>query len=168
MKKPSIAIFIAAWIAGCGAHAHYQNGVYEGDTRFRVDPPGEPFRRVDVEDANDLAWAGEGGVVIQVNGSCDPDLDIPLAALTNHLLIGFTEREFVEEQSLHEMDGREALHTHVRAKLDGVPRELYLVVTKKDECVYDFALVAPPGARFDAARATFDRMLASFASETRR
>ena len=60
------------------------------------------------------------------------------------------------------MDGREALRTVARAKLDGVPRELELVVLKKDGCVYDFALVAPPGRPFTDAQATFRAMLDSF------
>jgi len=103
-------------------------------------------------------------VIVQVNGSCDPALDIPLVALTNHLLIGFTEREYVTEPELRQLDGREALHTHVRAKLDGVPRELYFVVTKKDECVFDLSLIAPPGERFASALPAFEQMVASFVS----
>lgn len=155
-------------LAGCGHSGRYERGVYHGDATYRVDPPSGAFRRIDVEDANDLAWAqSDGDAVIQVNGSCDPALDIPLVALTNHLLMGFTEREYVGEPELFPLAGREALRTHVRAKLDGVPRELLLVVTKKDECVYDFALVARPGAHFEAARPQFEAMVQSFSTGAR-
>lgn len=149
---------------GCGGGGSYQGGVYEDDeTRFHLAGPGDGWEALAVEDANDLAWSREGAV-IQVNSSCDPGLDIPLPALTNHLMIGFTERDLVS-QELVPMAGREALRTHVRAKLDGVPRELVLVVLKKNECVYDFAAVTPPGSAFERTRATLDGMLASF--ETR-
>jgi len=120
---------------------------------------------MNVQGQNDLAWAHHGhAAIIQANASCNPSLDIPLTALTNHLLIGFTERE-VAEQELVPMDGREALRTHMRAKLDGVPRELLLVVLKKDGCIYDFALVAPP-AGFERARGAYDAMLQSFGTDS--
>lgn len=150
-------------IAACGG-AHYAAGVYDdGEVRYRLTPPAGPgWRAVEVERHNDLAYANDRlGAVIQVNGSCDPGLDIPLPALTNHLLFGFTERN-IDAQELVPMDGREALRTQVRAKLDGVPRQLELVVLKKDGCVYDFALVARPGASFSEAQAVFHAMLDSF------
>lgn len=149
---------------GCASGGSYDGDVYrDAETRFRLSRPGEGWRAIEVEEFNDLAW-GRDGSVIQVNSSCDPSLDIPLEALTNHLMIGFTERALLDQERVP-MAGREALRTHVRAKLDGVPRELLLVVLKKNECVYDFALVAPPGPGFERASSTFDAMLASF--ETR-
>lgn len=156
------AAFLSA--VGCASGGSYQGGVYQDDeTEFRLADPGSGWETLEVEDANDLAW-GRDGAVIQVNSSCDPSLDIPLSALTNHLMIGFTERDLVS-QELVPLAGREALRTHVRAKLDGVPREMILVVLKKNECVYDFAAVTPPGASFERASSDLDAMLASF--ETR-
>lgn len=151
-------------ITACGAGSTYTGGVYaDAEVRFHLDEPGNGWHRVDVEDANDLAWFHDGlDSIIQVNASCNPRLDIPLAALTNHLMIGFTDREVVEEQ-IQPFDGREALRTHVRARLDGVVREMTLVVTKKDQCVYDFALVAPPRS-YAQASATFDPIVTSFAT----
>lgn len=151
--------------AGCGGGARYVGGEFrDGDVRFTVQPP-SGWRAISVASDNDLAWSqDDAGAVLQINGDCDPSLDIPLVALTNHLLVGFTEREIVE-QTLVEIDGREALRTHVVAKLDGVPRELLLHVMKKNGCTYDFALVAPPGERFAQARASYDVVLQSF--ETR-
>ncbi len=155
--------------AACGGAGSYERGVFRGEATYHVDPPGGDWRRIEVEDQNDLAWVhAQGGAIIQVNGSCAAALDIPLVALTNHLLMGFTQREYVGEQELFELAGREALRSHVRARLDGVPRELLLVVTKKNECVFDFALVAGPGAEFEAARGTFEAMITSFATEGRR
>jgi len=56
---------------------------------------------------------------------------------------------------------REALDSHVLAKLDGVVRELRLVVLKKDDCVYDFALITSRQA-FDGADSVFANVLDSF------
>jgi hypothetical protein len=127
-----------------------------------VDAPGGVWRAVDVSGQNDLAWHHAGHeAFIQVNASCDPALDIPLRALTNHLLVGFTERE-VLSQLVRSFAGREALETVVQAKLDGVSRQLALTVLKKDGCVYDFALVAAPGDTFQEARHAYNAVLTSF------
>jgi len=163
-ESARVVLPLLAAIAACGG------GTYEGETyaddeaRYRLSDPEGGWSRVEVDGQNDLAWAHASlGAVIQANASCNPSLDIPLVSLTNHLLIGFTERETLSEE-LVELAAREALRTHVRAKLDGVPRELLLVVLKKDGCVYDFALVAPP-ASFGRAQPTYDGMLRTF--ETR-
>lgn len=151
-----------AWVlllVACGG-PRLEAGVYrDGPVAFAVAEP-TGWRPLDVGGSNDLAWE-RAGAIIQINGACRDSLDIPLVALTNHLLIGFTEREIIA-QELVPMDGREALRTHVRAKLDGVPRELVLHVLKKDGCVYDMALVSPPGPSFDAAASSYDALLASF------
>jgi hypothetical protein len=156
---------LAATLVACGSNGgvyREDDGVFADDeAMYEVGDLGPAWDRLDVAGENDLAFVREGGAVIQVNASCDPALDIPLAALTNHLLIGFTEREG-ETRELMQLDGREAMHTHVVAKLDGVPRELLLVVLKKNGCVYDFALVAPPGEAFLTARAEFQTFVGGF------
>jgi hypothetical protein len=151
----------------CGGGASYTEGTFtDRTTTFHVEPPGEGWRRLEVESQNDLAFEHAGtATVMQVNASCDAALDIPLVALTNHLLVGFTERSELEPQAVVPMDGREALRTHVLAKLDGVSRELLLTVLKKDGCVYDFALLGPPGAPFAEAQPAYDAMLAGFRTE---
>ena len=63
------------------------------------------------------------------------------------------------------MDGREALRTHLLAKLDGVPREILLQILKKDDCVYDFGLITPTGGAFESALGDFDQLLAGFTTD---
>ncbi len=77
-------------------------------------------------------------VTVGVAGRCGRDAeDVPLRALTQHLTIGFTERQITQQRELM-LDGRAALRTEMTARLDGVPKELAFVVLKKDGCVYDF------------------------------
>lgn len=151
---------------GCATTGTFQSGVYRGtETTYRIAPPSSDWTSVTVDRQNDLAWHSEAkGAVMHVDSDCDPALDIPLTALRNHLVIGFTERDEVEEEVVP-MDGREALRTHLTAKLDGVPREILLQILKKDDCVYDFGLITPPGAPFEAALGDFDRLLASFTTD---
>jgi hypothetical protein len=152
---------------GCATTGALQGDVYRGkQTSYRIGPVSSNWTRVTVNQQNDLAWHNEAkGAVMHVDSDCDRGLDIPLTALRNHLMIGFTEREVIEEQVVP-MDGREALRTHFTAKLDGVPRDILLQILKKDDCVYDFALVTPAGPSFDDALADFDTMLDGFTTMT--
>jgi len=162
-SAPVLASLIA--LAGCGG-GRLRGDVYvDSEARYRVGPLSSGWSALDVEDQNDLAYHHEAiGAIVQVNATCDPDSDVPLTALTNHLLIGFTERD-VREQRVVPMDGREALRTHVIARLDGVERELLFVVMKKDDCVYDFSLIAPPGSAYTRALPEFEAFLAGFSTE---
>ncbi len=156
---------VALVMGGCGSSGSYREGEYTGgEADFRVGILGPEWTQLDVRDQNDLAFLhGPTSGVIQANASCQPGLDIPLEALRNHLLIGFTEREVVEERRI-EVDGREALDMHVRAKLDGVPVEFRMTILKKNDCVFDFALVAAPDT-FAGLEPTYDRFLGGFHSD---
>jgi hypothetical protein len=84
--------------------------------------------------------------IIESNASCRDDSEAAaLEALTNHLLIGYTERH-VATQALVTIDQREALHTIIDAKLDGVPMTLDLYVLKRNGCIFDLSLASPPAA----------------------
>lgn len=159
------AALFALFSGACGgASATVEDGLVRGQqARYEIGALGEAWQRVTIAQ-NDLAWHHPGvGAVVQVNATCDPFQDVPLAALTNHLLIGFTDRTHRSSDRVS-LDGREALRSHVVARLDGVERELLLYVLKKDECTYDFALVAPPGERFRRAAPDFERFVAGFRS----
>lgn len=154
--------------AGCGGGATFVNDVYrDPEATYRVGELGQDWQRVSIGN-NDLAWHNARiGAVAQVNSTCDPYQDVPLSALTNHLLIGFTDREYRSSDTVP-LDGREALRTHVVAKLDGVPRELLLYVLNKDTCTYDFALIAPPGTSYREAEAQFERLVSGFTTDVGR
>lgn len=151
----------------CATTGTIQGDIYRGErTSYRIGAVSSNWTPVTVDRQNDLAWHNEAkGAVMHVDSDCDPGLDIPLTALRSHLMIGFTERELVEEEVVP-MDGREALRAHFTAKLDGVPRDILLQILKKDGCVYDFALITPAGPSFDDALADFDALVAGFTTMT--
>lgn len=163
---PLAAVLVVGLFAGCGGPRLRGTEYRDREAHYWIGPVGSRWVSLAVDDDNDLAWHDESAAaVIQLNSTCDPGADIPLAALTNHLLAGFTAREF-EEQTVVPMDGREALRTHARARLDGVPRELLFYVMKKDGCIYDFALVTPTGASFDRALESFEPFVAGFSTRS--
>lgn len=130
------------------------------EVSYEIGPVPAGWRRIRVED-NDLAWIDDArAAIVHVDHTCERSQDTPLAALVQHLLIGFTRRETVLEETVP-FDRREARHVVVNARLDGVPRTIELYVMKKDGCVFDLGLVAPPD-RFEAARRDFTAFAQGF------
>ena len=151
---------------GCGGSRAFDGHRFRGpETSYELGSLGAEWRRLDVSGAEaDVAFHHPAlGATVHTFSSCDPQYDIPLRALTGHLLIGTTDREVLAEER-RPLDGRASLWTHVRVQLDGVPREMLLVVLKKNGCLYDLVLSAPPGERFARARADFERLVAGFAT----
>jgi hypothetical protein len=140
------------------AHADaLENGVlHKGDLSVQLGPVPGGWQPLRVEGA-DVAYrdpAREGSALFDVRCGRRDD-DAPLSVLTEHLIMGTTDRELVGEETVP-LDGREALHTLMRAKLDGVPMNYDIYVMKKDGCVYDLVYVAPPD-RFAEGQSDFER-----------
>ncbi len=144
-------------LVSCAHGAAVVDGVLEkGGVRVRLGPVPPGWNRVHVDGA-DLAYRDpsvDGSAMVDFR--CDQrDDDAPLNVLTQHLIMGTTDREVVSEETLP-FDGREAKHTVMRAKLDGVALEYDIYVMKKDGCVYDVVYVAPPG-RYAQGSSDFER-----------
>jgi hypothetical protein len=149
--------------AGCAHADSFEDGVLrKGDLHVAFGPVPSGWRRLPSSDASgvagaDLAFrddAHDGSVLFDVRCK-NRDDDAPLAILTEHLIMGTTSREF-ESQQVFPFDGREAMRSILRAKLDGVPLQYDILVMKKDGCLYDLVYVAPP-PRFAEGDADFDR-----------
>jgi len=147
---------------GGGAGASFDGAVYRrGPVAFQLGPVPQGWRRVDVTDAS-VAWRDDARAAsVLVNGRClKPDEGTPLVALTNHLVMGSTARELLSQET-EPFDGREALHTRMRAKWDGVPIALDIFVMKKDGCVYDFVYMGDP-AHHEAGFGEFEAFVRGF------
>ena len=163
MPRMMLLLVLLASLGGCRRVSFEDSVLSKPDVRYRVGELPRHWRRVYLE-GNDLAFSEEGtGRAFSVNATCKGHDDPSLQVLTRHLLTGFTEREDLG-QRLVPMDGREALRSRYRAKMDGVPVELELVVLKKDNCVFDFSYVAPPGMAAERMP-DFDALLAGFHAE---
>jgi hypothetical protein len=162
-RFPLPGVLIAAALVGCAAtRGGFEDGVYhEGSIAFQIGPVPAAWKRIEVTDAS-LAFRDDANEAsILVNAKCDPeDQDTPLGSLTAHLIMGTTEREYVVEDTVP-FDAREARHTVLRAKLDGVPMGYDIYVMKKDGCTYDLVYVAAP-ARFDQGARAFDSFAMGF------
>lgn len=161
LAKLAFSLLSAALVSSCGG-AGFDGQVYRGEG-FSLRVPARPTSWEQLEiDGAALAFLDRATkALVLVNGRCHVDgEDVPLQALTRHLFLQFTERRILE-QELVPFDGREALHTVLAAKLDGVPRTFDVWVAKKDGCVYDFAFIAPP-EQFDEGAGTFRTFVRDF------
>jgi hypothetical protein len=155
------ALCCALSIVACSSTGWDGRVYHAGRASFRTGPVAPSWERVSVEGAMLAFHDKESGGSLNVYARCGVDgEDVPLGALTKHLLIGFTERTTLEEKIVP-MDGREAMHTVVNAKLDGVPLTLSIYVLKKNGCVYDLVWVAPT-ERFQAGIQGFEAFVAGF------
>ncbi len=151
------------FLATACAGSRYDGRVYDdGTLRFHTGPVPSDWHQVDA-DGTLLAFRDDGApATIALNGRCGVDGDdVPLASLTQHLFLQFTERELKSQEELT-LDGRAAMRTELLGKLDGVPKHFLVYVLKKDGCVYDFWRIADVRAG-DAA--PFESFVRGFATE---
>lgn len=163
--RPSFAILVLAALGlASGCVPTFDGTVYRGNGfAFRVPERPSGWQPIRAEGTALAFRDASAGATIAVNGRCGKDAeDVPLAALTQHLFIHFTERQASVEEVVP-FDGREALHTVMTAKLDGVPKKFDVWVMKKDGCVYDLYLIAAP-EQFDATVGEFRKFVGGFAT----
>jgi hypothetical protein len=153
---------LGAGCSGVSSRGTFESNVYRsGKIAFQLPDPPPGWRRVEVEDASLAFRDDEHAASVLLNARClSADDRTPLVALTNHLLIGATERQYVS-QAPEPFDGREALHTKLTAKWDGVPMAIDMYVLSKDGCVYDFVYLGDPSG-FDRGAAAFEGFVRGF------
>ncbi|MBX3264394.1 MAG: hypothetical protein KIS78_18790 [Labilithrix sp.] len=158
-------VVAAAVVAACGggrATGSFDGNVYRnGPIAFQLPDPPAGWKRIDVDDASLAFRDDEHGASVLLNARClSADDRTPLVALTNHLLIGATEREYLSQDAVP-FDGREALHTKLKAKWDGVPMLIDVYVLSKDGCIYDFIYLGAPSG-YEGGAPAFDSFVRGF------
>lgn len=145
----SLGRWIAAaslFAAACGGTSFDGRVFHSSALSFRLARVPSTWRPIQADGALLAYRDDQTPASIVVNGRCGKDGDdVPLEALTHHLFLHFTDR-VVENQTRMQLDGREALHTELLAKLDGVEKRFTAIVLKKNGCVYDFVHIAPTSA----------------------
>jgi hypothetical protein len=166
---PAAAVLLVAF-AGCkhapetrvvGPNAER---VCQGDICYRTGRLPAGWRVVHAEGAA-VGWFHDGRTaIIESNATCRDDAEAtPLSSLTDHMLLGYTERRVRAQEDVM-IDGRAALHTVMAARLDGIPVVLDLYVLKRNGCIFDLSYAAPPDKWADG-RPDFDRFGAGFGDE---
>jgi len=172
--RPPVSIAAAVLLLASSACRHAPETRYDARTRsqrvcadgicYRTGQLGPGWRVVHAEGAA-IGWFHQGRAsIVESNATCRDDAEAtPLASLTDHMLVGYTDRHVRAQEDVI-LDGRGALHTVVAARLDGVPVILDLYVLKRNGCIFDLSYAAPP-ARFTDGRPDFARFVDGFADE---
>ncbi len=178
-------------LAACGgwkiAHNIYvpaYSPVWAGQNKevaYRVGNPGQGWEPVSDRRRQDIqvAWfSREQGSIINVRVQCQEHGDSDLESFTDHLRIDFTDWVILDEpsdeaetrqgharrrkmQRYTRLVNRDALRTRVRAKLDGQPVQLELLVGKRDGCLIDLQLISPVSS-FERGIPAYDRVVDGF------
>jgi hypothetical protein len=160
---PGFELTLAGLLLVACASSGFDGRVYrDGDVHFRVGPVPSSWRRLEVDDTRLAFRDDSANATVAVNGRCGLDGDdVPLASLTQHLFLQFSDR-LQTSQTKVSLDGREALRTELSASLDGVKKQYLVYVLKKNSCVYDFMYIAADSA--PGSRADFERFVQGFAA----
>jgi len=159
-RPTPLLLGLAAVAAACAGSSFDGQTFKNGELAFRVGPvPGE-WEQIQAENTLIAFRDREDATTVALNGRCGKDGDdVPLESLTHHLFLQFTDRQVTRQEKLA-LDGREALRTELRAKLDGVPKHFVVVVLKKDGCVYDFLRIGSDETGVEE----FERFVRGFAT----
>ncbi len=98
---------------------------------------------------------------IETDAFCDQSFDdASLRVLTSHLHAGLTKPQTKSETPMM-LNGRGALRSIAEGTVDGIPMRLDSVVIKKDNCLFDFVLIAQPSF-YSSAVADFESFFGGF------
>ncbi len=178
--RSHLRVFLALWLAaawGCGGlitkivlsdsppAAEGPQGELVGRTRY--EGPSVTYEvgelpavwEVSSERLGDTEFfAKPYGAVIASRSVCKRYTESPLDALARDMLSGLSGRQIVSQGSVP-FAGREGYDLIADGKMDGVPVRMWVRVLKKNNCIFDFTLVAPP-EKFEKARGDFEAFLA--------
>jgi hypothetical protein len=153
-------LLVCVVASGCSAWHPATRELCAGDNCYRLGELDESWHQIQRRRDSVAFFSDSVGGVINSSTICRADADAaPLEALTNRLLIGYTERQDISVERVM-LAGREALHSVIAAKLDGVPVKLDLYVLKRNGCIVDLAFGAPV-ARYPAGQSHFEHFVHS-------
>lgn len=100
------------------------------------------WSETDTAGESDRAFKLNSGSTVTLTSSCQGQRKTSLEALTKDLLLGARKVKVLRQERLN-IANAEALFSHVNATVEGQAFQLLFVVTKKNNCVFDFSLVSP-------------------------
>ncbi|MBC7429525.1 MAG: hypothetical protein H7336_12985 [Bacteriovorax sp.] len=75
------------------------------------------------------------------NSACRKNELSNLSVLTNSMLAGINNVEYIEKKQINFQD-RDASMVIAKGSIDGIERYFRILTTQKNNCIYDFALIA--------------------------
>ena len=154
-------IWVAVSVLSLSACWPFGGGRSRLEGRYTTDHPGRLWAAVDPGGADRAWWHTESGATVYTDSNCEQAfVDNPLERLAQAQAAAIDDAELVESRD-HRLSGRAALTAVYTGQLDGVPVAVTTTVLKKNQCIYDFVLVAPVG-QVDEVLDDYEAVVASF------
>ena len=155
-------------VAACGGWKGYGDTYYSRwergvrhEATYSFGMPGDGWSPMKDKGVQVAWYHADLDAAILLDSQCERHGDSTLEAFTDHLRIDFRDWTLQSQETL-QMNGRDAVHSVVKASIDGgAETMLELYVTKKNGCLFDLEYVAPPDS-FAAGRAAFAKVVAGF------
>ncbi|MBF0491316.1 MAG: hypothetical protein HQM15_00860 [Deltaproteobacteria bacterium] len=167
-KKLIVAIFIFCsscfgGSANTGKVKSYKPGwVMTQKSSYRVGLLSDDWKREKLGRYKSLLlYNSKAKASLESDAFCDASFDdASLQTLTTHLHFDLKNKKIISQKEL-KLDSRSALHTVAQGSVDGVNFVLDTVVIKKDNCLFDFALVVPP-ENYEGVKKEFEGFYSGF------
>ena len=125
---------------------------------------GPEWMPVQIKGAEQAWTIPSGGSSMLIDSDCSKrNQNVPLNALTAHLLIGMTDQDWIEQKTIP-YENREAMVTTISLKVDGVKQKMQILVLKKEGCVFDIVMSTPED-KFEKHLADFEKVQKLFTLE---
>lgn len=117
-----------------------------------------PWSEIDNE-GSDLAFSNKKTNSIFIfNSACRKFDPSNLPTLTNSILTGIDNVEMMEK-TMTTHQGREAVIVVAKGTVDGIARYFRILTTQKNNCIYDYALIATSEANLKKDTADFNNFI---------
>jgi hypothetical protein len=127
---------------------------------YRFSKPGPRWQKRESPKVEHVFASRDSAALLGVNSVCRRYETSSLESLARELSSPVRSRE-VLDQSVENVDGREALLQKVTGTLDGVVVEMWIAVLRKNNCLFDFQVTRSP-ALTPEDEADFLTLLRSF------
>jgi hypothetical protein len=138
MKKLFILLFLVAACSSTDNGAYTKSKVVGDNLSSSLKAP---WHAVEDEGADLALNNSKTNSFFIFNSACRKNELSNLSVLTNSILAGINNVEYVEKTQIT-FQGREASMVIAKGSIDGIERFFRIITTQKNNCIYDFALIA--------------------------
>lgn len=162
MKKQHGLVLILALslcLSGC-VSVNLGGGTPTKADDVKFDAPASPFQKANVKFVDEAWRNNNNGNSISYLSDCQSGSDPSLESLKTSALSDIQNVEIIKE-SEETFNGRAALRTHARGKIDGIISDMEFLIFKKNGCIYFLNYVGVKD-KFSENRIVFDQFIQRF------
>ena len=143
MRRSSLLVVALLVLGACASRSVRTARKMEG--RYLTGSPrSDGWQKVSPGGADRAWWNPALGATIYTDSNCGARFeDGKLSSLADHLFFGLTSAEVLMKETFN-LNGRDAVLSVARGRLDGVWVQVGAVVLNKDACTYDLLYVSSP------------------------